>query len=203
MAEKQQTELIIKEAAKEIFVRKGYSGARMQDIADEAGINKALLHYYYRSKEKLFDVIFTEIFNSLIGQLADGLKGTQDLFVKIELFIDTYITVLEKNPYLPLFILNEISQNPDRFVDKVKKMDSFSEAANMAGLMLQAMEEGKIRAFHPFHLFMNIISLSIFPFIAKPMFKTVGGIDEETWKTLMQTRKEEVKRFIFNAITIK
>ena len=202
MAEKQQTEVIIKEAAKKIFIRKGYAGARMQDIADEAGINKALLHYYYRSKDKLFDVIFTSVFNGLISQLRNGLKGNHDVFEKINIFVDTYVDMLGKNPYLPLFILNEISQNPDRFIEKIKNMESFPEAASMVGLMLEAIDEGKIKKIQPFHLFMNIISMCIFPFIAKPMFLTIAKMEEETWQILMKDRKEEVKRFILNAIII-
>lgn len=202
MSEKQQTELVIKEAAKQVFLRKGFSGARMQDIADYAGINKALLHYYYRSKEKLFDVIFMEQFSELIGQLKQGLSSELGLSGKIEFFIDKYITVLEKNPYLPLFVINEITKDQDRFIGKIKKFDAFPEAASMVGMMLQAMEDGKIKRYHPFHLLMNIISMSVFPFLAKPMLISISGITEADWKELMKERKEEVKRFVFSALSV-
>lgn len=202
MSEKQQTELVIKEAAKQVFLRKGFSGARMQDIADYAGINKALLHYYYRSKEKLFDVIFMEQFSELIGQLKQGLSSELGLSGKIEFFIDKYISVLEKNPYLPLFVINEITKDQDRFIGKIKKFDAFPEAASMVGMMLQAMEDGKIKRYHPFHLLMNIISMSVFPFLAKPMLISISGITEADWKELMKERKEEVKRFVFSALSI-
>jgi AcrR family transcriptional regulator len=202
MSEKQQTEVIIKEAAKEIFLKKGYAGARMQDIADTAGMNKALLHYYYRSKEKLFDVIFMEIFSGLVSQLKEGLNSDLGLIEKIDFFVDKYIGLLETNPYLPLFVINEISKDQDRFIDKLKHMQVYPEASSMVGLMLQAMEDGKIKKYHPFHLFMNVMSLSVFPFIAKPMLVTITGIGEEEWKELMKDRKEEVKRFIFNALLV-
>lgn len=202
MSEKQQTELVIKEAAKQVFLRKGFSGARMQDIADYAGINKALLHYYYRSKEKLFDVIFMEQFSELIGQLKQGLSSELGLSGKIEFFIDKYISVLEKNPYLPLFVINEITKDQDRFIGKIKKFDAFPEAASMVGMMLQAMEDGKIKRYHPFHLLMNIISMSVFPFLAKPMLISISGITEADWKELMKERKEEVKRFVFSALSV-
>ncbi|MCB0652319.1 MAG: TetR/AcrR family transcriptional regulator [Saprospiraceae bacterium] len=202
MSEKQQTELVIKEAARQVFLRKGFSGARMQDIADNAGINKALLHYYYRSKEKLFDVIFMEQFSELIGQLKQGLDSGLDLFEKIEFFIDKYISVLEKNPYLPLFVINEISKDQERFIGRIKKFDAFPEAAAMVGMMLQAMEDGKIKRYHPFHLLMNIISMSVFPFLAKPMLISISGISEADWKELMKERKEEVKRFVFSALSV-
>lgn len=202
MSEKQQTELVIKEAAKQVFLRKGFSGARMQDIADYAGINKALLHYYYRSKEKLFDVIFMEQFSELIGQLKQGLSSELGLSGKIEFFIDKYISVLEKNPYLPLFVINEITKDQDRFIGKIKKFDAFPEAASMVGMMLQAMEDGKIKRYHPFHLLMNIISMSVFPFLAKPILISISGITEADWKELMKERKEEVKRFVISALSI-
>ena len=174
----------------------------MQDIADNAGINKALLHYYYRSKEKLFDVIFMEQFSELIGQLKQGLDSGLDLFEKIEFFIDKYISVLEKNPYLPLFVINEISKDQERFIGRIKKFDAFPEAAAMVGMMLQAMEDGKIKRYHPFHLLMNIISMSVFPFLAKPMLISISGISEADWKELMKERKEEVKRFVFSALSV-
>lgn len=202
MSEKQDTETIIKEAAKEVFLQKGYDGARMQDIADKTGFNKALLHYYFRSKEKLFDVIFFEQFGKLIGQVKQGLRGDMNLHDKIAFFIDQYIGLLEKNPYLPLFVINELSKNPDRFLDKLKSFEVYPEAASMVATMMEAMEEGKIKKYHPFHLLINIMSLSVFPFIAKPMIKTITNIEEEDWQTIMAERKEQVKAFVFNALQI-
>ena len=143
-----------------------------------------------------------EIFTGLMSQLKEGLNSELGLIEKIEFFVDKYIGLLEANPYLPLFVINEISKDPDRFIDKLKHLGAFPEAASMVGLMLKAMEEGTIKEYHPFHLFMNIMSLSVFPFIARPMLVTITGIDEEEWKELMKDRKEEVKRFIFNALLV-
>ena len=202
MSEKQDTETIIKEAAKEVFLQKGYDGARMQDIADKTGFNKALLHYYFRSKEKLFDVIFFEQFGKLIAQVKQGIRGEMNLHDKLEFFIDNYIGMLEQNPYLPLFVINELSRNPDRFMDKIKSFEVYPEAAAMIGMMLEAMEEGKIKKYNPFHLLMNIMSLSVFPFIAKPMIMYITDVEEEDWQTIMKDRKEQVKAFVFNALGI-
>ncbi|KAA3622605.1 MAG: TetR/AcrR family transcriptional regulator [Bacteroidetes bacterium] len=202
MSEKQDTELIIKEAARDIFLKKGYAGARMQDIADKAGINKALLHYYFRSKEKLFDVIFFEQFGKLIGQVKEGLRGDMNLHDKIEFFVDKYIGLLEQSPYLPLFVINELSRDSERFIDKLKSFEVYPEAASMIGMMMQEMEKGAIKKYHPFHLLMNIMSLSVFPFIAKPMIMTITQVKDEDWKELMADRKEQVKAFIFNALEI-
>ena len=92
----------------------------MQEIANDAGINKALLHYYYRSKEKLFDVIFMELFTEFIGQLKEGLMGEKGFKEKLEFFLDKYIATIQANPYLPLFVINEITKNPEKFIGKLK-----------------------------------------------------------------------------------
>ncbi len=202
MNEKQDTESIIKEAAKEVFLQKGYYGARMQDIADKTGFNKALLHYYFRSKEKLFDVIFFEQFGKMIEQVKEGLEGEMNLHDKIEFFIDNYIGMLEENPYLPLFVINELSRNPDRFIDKIKSFKVHTGAVSILGMMMEAMEEGVIKKYQPFHLLMNIMSLSVFPFVAKPMIKAIVSINEEDWKMIMAERKEQVKTFVFNALEV-
>src|SRR5258706_4583523 len=104
------TEERILDAARKVFVRNGMSGARMQDIADEAGINKALLHYYFKNKRKLFEEIFMEAADELFPRINKIFRSEESLFVKIERFCDEYISVVLENPYLPLFVLNELSQ---------------------------------------------------------------------------------------------
>lgn len=194
------TEEKIKEAAKSVFVRNGYSGARMQDIADEAGINKALLHYYFRSKEKLFELIFFEVFDIVIPQLRATVSTDQSVEEKIKAFVFTYIDVIQTNPHVPIFILHELSQGADRFVEKLKQRQVIPEMAQFMLQLMNEMEAGKIKSFQPLHLFMNIISMCAFPFVAKPLLQAVSGINEEDWTILMNKRKEEVTRFILSAI---
>ena len=194
------TEEKIKEAAKNVFVRNGYAGARMQDIADEAGINKALLHYYYRSKEKLFELIFFEVFDVLIPQLKAKVSNYQSIEEKITAFVSTYIDVIQANPHVPIFVLHELSQDADRFVEKLKQRQIFPEMAQFMLQLMNEMEAGKIKSFQPIHLFMNIISMCAFPFVAKPLLQAVSGMGEEEWTVLMNERKAEVTRFILSAI---
>lgn len=194
------TEEKIKEAAKKIFIKRGYAGARMNDIAEELGMNKALLHYYYRSKEKLFEVIFFEVFDTLLPKLKATVTASQPLREKIQSFINTYIDAIASNPYVPMFILHELSQNPDRFVEKLKVRKAFPEIGQFMLEVMQEMESGSIQHYHPVHFLMNIISMCAFPFVAKPMLQAVSGMDDENWEKLMQERKEEVTRFILNAI---
>src|ERR1700741_3146545 len=119
MSQERNTEEQIIAAAKKIFIQKGMAGARMQDIADEAGINKALLHYYFHSKQKLFEVIFLEAAQKLFPKINEIFNSDRPLFEKIEKFCEEYITVVIENPYLPLFVFNEINQDPEYFLGKV------------------------------------------------------------------------------------
>src|SRR5690349_8196144 len=104
------TQQKILEAAKKVFHQKGLAGARMQDIADEAGINKALLHYYFRNKDMLFEMIFKDAAANLFPKVASIISEDLPLFEKIRKFTKEYLEVVIQNPYLPLFVLNEINK---------------------------------------------------------------------------------------------
>lgn len=204
MPKDQSTEERIKDAAKAIFVQKGYAGARMQEIAEEAGgINKALLHYYFRSKDQLFEKIFEEVFQEIMPKLNAVLTMEGHILDKIDAFVDEYIRNVRKHPHIPLFIIHELSQNPDRFV---QKMTGNPSLPNIAGLMMEimeAMEQGEIKTFAPIHLFMNIIAMCVFPFIAKPILQSVTKIDNASWEQMMDDRSTVVKQFIRSAMEIK
>src|SRR5215217_8189549 len=113
------TEEKILEAAKKIFLTKGLDGARMQDIANEAGINKAMLHYYFRSKDKLFEQVFTEVAGHFLPKIIAIIASEQTVFEKIECFCKEYIDQVITTPYVPIFILNEINKQPEAFLKKV------------------------------------------------------------------------------------
>src|SRR5271169_392301 len=115
----QPTKEKILAAAKKVFMTKGMAGARMQDIADEAGINKALLHYYFRSKDKLFEMIYLEEAKKFFPKISMIFQSELPLFEKIKQFADEYISEILENPYLPWFVFNEINRDPDKFLYKV------------------------------------------------------------------------------------
>lgn len=196
----ESTEEIIKEAAKKVFIRKGYAGARMADIAEEAGMNKALLHYYYRSKEKLFHIIFFEVIDVLLPKLKATIITGQSIEEKVTAFVSTYIDAIRANPYVPMFILHELSQEPERFVEIMKQRHVFPEIAQFIMGLMEEMEKGKIQSFHPLHFLMNMVSMCAFPFVAKPLLQAVSGMDEKSWDQLMDERKAEVSRFILSAL---
>ncbi len=117
-----QTDQIILEAARKVFQRSGLGGSRMQEIADEAGINKASLHYYYRSKEKLFQTVFRQDFQKFKIPLVSILRDPAlTLEERIRSFVGSYIKTLSENPGLPLFIMQELSSNPDRLISLVEE----------------------------------------------------------------------------------
>lgn len=190
------TEQKIKEAAREIFVQKGFAGARMQDIADKAGINKALLHYYFRNKEKLFEVIFEESIAQVIPQINQILRSEEPVTQKIEAIASTYITNLLKHPHLPLFIMHEVSQNPERFADKLTKITELPDVMLLVKQMQAEVAQGKLKPVDPIHLIGHLISLCVFPFMARPLLRTFRIADEKEFKKLMEERKKEIPLLI-------
>lgn len=193
------TEENILNAAKRVFHEKGMDGARMQEIANEAGINKALLHYYYRSKQLLFEAVFKNAFMLLAPQLNKVLNSDDTLNEKIKNFTKNYISFTIKHPYLPNFIINELNRNPE-FVQKLISEKHFPTISKFKQQVEENIENGNIRPIKPEHLFINILALNIFPFIASPLLKGFLSINNENYKQLLEERTTEVSNFIINAI---
>ncbi len=194
------TEALIFEAAKKVFGMKGMDGARMQEIADEAGINKALLHYYFRTKEKLFEAVFTDIFQSFFPKAMSIMVNPEISFRdKIEKFTTVYISLIQENPYIPGFMLHQLSTGGTE-----KIVNLFKESGIKPDLFFQQVEKeikGKtIYPVHPMHLIVNMISMCIFPFIGKPFLSAFLFQDAEAYDQFLEERKKEVPRFIINSI---
>lgn len=195
----QSTEQRILNAAKKIFLTKGMDGARMQDIADEAGINKAMLHYYFRSKDKLFETIFTDIATHFFPRIVEIFEGNSTLFEKIELFCQEYIGKVQQAPYLPLFVLSEANKRPEMLLKKM-----FGNRKPPVHLFFQQVEkeikEGKIKPISPAQLFLNMLSMCVFPFMAKPMLEQGIGINKKQFDAMIEERKKLVPQFIIASI---
>jgi TetR/AcrR family transcriptional regulator len=194
------TEEKILDAARKVFVRKGMYGARMQDIADEAGINKALLHYYFKNKEKLFEHIFLEAASKLFPRINAIFGADLPLFTKLEQFCEEYISIVVENPYLPLFVLNEMNRDPVYFMNKLWGKDKRPEPQKFIQDIQAAIKSGLIKEVSPFQLLLNLLSLTIFPFIGKPVFQMTLGVDEIQFRMAMEQRKKDIPRFIIDAI---
>ena len=190
------TEEKIKEAARKVFTQKGYAATRTRDIADESGYNLALINYYFRSKEKLFDIIVVEqiqlFLHSVIGILDDA---ETTLKQKIEILIGHYIDMLIINPHLPVFILSEVNTNPEKLIEKL----GFNERPRDTQLVKQWKEYAAARQgakVDPMHIFLNVLSMTIFPFVASPMIRNRTQISTEQFNKLMIERKTLIPLWI-------
>jgi len=192
------TEERILEAAKRVFHCKGYDGARMQEIADEAGVNKSLVHYYYRNKDNIFQAVFEDAFTQLITKLNEIFFSELPFTSKIESFISYYVTFLSKNSYLPLFILNGLHEKPDQIKSLLEK-NHLSPERLLAQVRKQMREELNLEI-DPFHIYINILALSIFPVIAKPLIQTIFGLSNGELTQFYEERKTVVPEFIINAL---
>ena len=197
--ENTETEILI--AAKEIFQQKGMAGARMQEIADKAKINKALLHYYYRSKQLLFEAVFKSAFSLLAPQLNKVLNDDSDLFEKIRKFTENYVSFVIKHPYLPNFVIQELNKNPE-FVQKLRSEKNFPSIEKFKLQVSDAINQGIIKPIEAEQLFINIISSNIFPFIGEPLLMALVNVDKESYNKILENRKTEVAEFIINSIKI-
>ena len=194
------TEEKIFEAATDVFVDKGMDGARMQDIASHAGINKALLHYYYRTKDQLFDAVFEMIAAKVLKKFAPVFDEKLTLEEKIRFFFKEHITFLHENPKLPAFVLNEINRNPAR----IKKLLKNVHFENLWQKLYEQhkSELGKYNiteAALP-QLMVSIAALSVFPFAARGIIEGIldkVGIDFDEY---IEQRKEFAAEFVIKAI---
>lgn len=197
------TEERILVAAKKIFMRDGFQGARMDDIADEANVNKALLHYYFRSKRKLFDIIFQETKGKMLPRVKEIFESDMPFFEKIEKFVHNYFDLLGENPALPLFIVNEVHKDPKKFIEESGFLDVIRPTMMIFVQHLnEEIEQGRVKQIAPMHLLMNIMSMCIFSFLGKPMFQMMANMDELQYQFFLQQRKEEVVRFVIDAIKV-
>lgn len=197
----QNTEERIVQAAEKVFIEKGMAGARMQQIADEAGINKALLHYYYRSKEKLFEIVFKTAAKIFIPNIITVFKGDDDFFTKIRLFVNNYLDVMERYPHIPGFVLHELSNRPENLVNTVTSLGI--DISFIIREIEEEMDKGNIRPMDPRQLIINVISLCVFPVVAKPM---VTGIllqgDQKAYDQILKDRRTHIPDFIINSIKV-
>jgi AcrR family transcriptional regulator len=186
----------IKSAAKKLFTQKGFAAVKTRDIAKEAGINLALLNYYFRSKQKLFDIIMLENFRKFIhGISLEIFDEKATIQQKIEKVTEAYIDFLLANPDLPLFILNEIRGNPSSISETIN-----AEVAPMRSYFFKQLQQtgkaSKKPVIDPFHFIANLIGLTVFPFVGKPILQRVTNVSDKKFQAMMEERKKLVPIWI-------
>lgn len=189
------TEEKIKEAARKVFLKKGYAATRTRDIAEEAGINLALLNYYFRSKEKLFSHVMLEKMQQFFGALFSVINDpSTKLEIKIDMIVNNYIDMLLENPDLPLFVLSEIKADPGHLgnilpVEKLTPKVSF----------IKQLQERR-PDINPAHFLMNILGMTVFPFIARPAFGAIGILNKNDFHTIIEERRKLVPIWVKAAL---
>lgn len=189
------TEEKLKEAARRVFTRKGYAATRTRDIAEESGINLALLNYYFRSKEKLFDIIMQDNMQVFLLSVMSILNEPATCIdEKIELLVSHYIDMLIKNPDMPLFVLHELRTNPQKFVEKMTEKMKVADTC-LAEQWMELVKKENIKV-NPIHIVMNVAALSIFPFVGSPIIKARTGMGNKQFNELMEERKKLIPMWV-------
>lgn len=184
------TEQKIKEAARTVFMKKGYAATRTRDIAEEAGINLALLNYYFRSKEKLFELVMLEKFQKFFGIISVVVNDpSTSLENKVELFVDNYIDLLMENKDLPIFVLSEIRHKPERFVSNTQLKTILTESSLAKQLRKERSD------LNPLQLITSLLGLTIVPFLMRPLLQASGTLDEKGFKKFIEERRSWIKKW--------
>lgn len=201
------TEQRILEAARAVFMRKGTAGARMQEIAAEAGVNQALLHYYFRSKERLSAAVFQQVAMRLFPAIAEILGGDMPLDEKIDRFVAIYLENLQRAPFLPAYLLSELHHHPERVEQVLASITGGAPGAMMRPLFRklgtqidERVRAGTMRPIDPEQFAANLISLCIFPFAARPMFRIMFEMDDARFAAFVDRRKTDIPAFVRSAL---
>lgn len=194
------TEEKIFDAATDVFIDKGMDGARMHDIASRAGINKALLHYYYRTKEALFNAVFEKMAAKMISKFAPVLDETLSFEDKIRFFMRQHIEFLQANPRLPIFLLNEMNRNPQRIRRLVRNIEVSKLWIRIEEQHGEDLKRYRISPETIPQLMTSIAALSIFPFAARTLISAFMEQMGYQFDDYIELRKEWAAEFIINGI---
>lgn len=203
---KNDAERKIIDAARELFYEKGFTGITVRDIANKAEVNLALLHYYFRTKDKIFEIVFSEAFSLLFKQLNKALSSDVDVFEKIRLIISCYITTNVKYPQLASFIMHELSVNSDFVWSIITSYKEKQDINNNYAIFFEEIrklgKEKKIKEIDPKVLFIDIMSLSLFPFMANVFISNFLYPKKKIeYNKMIKDRIEHVYTLIINSIT--
>lgn len=201
------TEELILEAAHQVFIRRGTAGARMQEIADQAGVNKALLHYYFRSKERLAEAVFRRAAAVLMPAVIDILASDAAIEEKVQRVVEVELDLLSRTPYLPAYVISELNHDPERARQLIPVATGVSPAEIVRRVftrldvqIAERVRAGEMRAIPVEQFVINLLSLCIFPFAARPMLAVMLGLDGERFQQFIERRKTELVTFFLGAL---
>ena len=201
------TETRILNAARVVFMRRGTAGARMQEIAAEAGVNQALVHYYFGSKDELAERVFLEAAGRLIPTIASLVNPAATLEQMVERFVEGYIDAVRHTPFIPSYLLAEAHQHPAR-LNKLMQKAAGTVPANVASIAIARLDvviaervaAGTMRSMSARQLLINVLALVIMPFVARPVLMMAFAMDDAEFDVLLDERRRELPGFILNAL---
>jgi AcrR family transcriptional regulator len=193
-----KTEQLIKDTARQIFLKEGKMLATTQEIADAAGVNRSLLHYYFRSRDMLFNVVFTEALTKLRERVHEVI-GSQLVFrQKVEKLLDVFYEDLSELPYLETFITLQLNQEPNIYEEMFVHLPGGKERLkNFLKEIQHEMEKGTIPVMKPINYFINIFALMAYPYVARPIFKNMFDLTDAAYNRLLPERKNIVLPLLF------
>ncbi|MDR1201384.1 MAG: TetR/AcrR family transcriptional regulator [Tannerellaceae bacterium] len=190
----------ILDVARELFIKNGYKGTSVRDIAAASETNVAMVNYYFHSKYNLFEIIFEEAFNRLQKKIFSTLSSDLPFFELIETVIDSYYEMLMEYPQIPIFILNEINQNPERLSERMREKDPHGVFLQMSKRIKEEEKKGVIKETPPIDFLLNILSLCVFPFIFKNLGSNVAKVSQREYSEMIVNHKKYVIQFVINAL---
>ncbi len=197
MSDQHETEGVIKSTAKEIFFQKGRLKATTQEIADEAGVNRALIHYYFRSREQLLQTVFDDAVRETRGKISAIFSSDLPFKKKISQYLDVFIDRNIRYPYMQNFIISEINQDPTK-EDEYLSNKRVSLSKTIFPQLKEEIKNGNVAPIKPEHFLANLMSMCSYPLVAKPILQRMFGFDEDGYKTFLRERKKVIYKTLFN-----
>ena len=201
------TEQTILDAAHAVFIRQGTAGARMQEIAKEAGVNSALLHYYYETKDHLAGAVFRRVAGHLLPSVLQIMGSDAELEEKVARVVQLELDQLSRTPYLPAYLISELAHHPERARQFVAAITGLAPGKGLPDVLEtvrqqidRRVDRGEMHPIEPDQFVVNLMSLCIFPFAARPMIMALLGIDQEGFRTFIDRRRSDLAPFVVRAL---
>lgn len=192
------------DAARNVFIEKGYAETSMSEIAARVGINRPALHYYFRTKEKMFQAVFGSIVSSVVPKVFDALTHKEkSISQRVEGIIDAYYALFLENPQLPMFMLRELNRDSDLLINTIQQLNVMDTAHNALASVQEEMNEGKLKKVSLQFTFYNFYSLLTFPFLTKDISTKVFQNDDKAFRAMLLEWKQNIIAQMQNLLEVK
>jgi len=186
--------------AKDLFTKNGFKGTSIRDIATKADTNVAMVNYYFQSKYNLFEIIFEQTLDILFERIFSNLTSDKPFFELVEAWISSYFEFLTEYPYMPTFLLNEVTLNPQRLTDRIQHRSPYGVYLKVSERIKQEVEKGAIKPTPALDFMLNVVSLCVFPFIVGNLARPMAGVTQDDYDKMLEEHRTYVAEFVINAI---